>query len=70
MLSRNFKINLKIWINKKGLENREIMKPIYKWIIHIINGFCAVVPGRKKKCRRTGKDTDKMKYIDRSKEDK
>lgn len=48
MLSRNFKINLKIWINKKGLENREIMKPIYKWIIHIINGFCAVVPGRKK----------------------
>lgn len=48
MLHRTEKINLKIWTNKKGLENRNIIKPIYKLMFHIMNGFCAAVPDRKK----------------------
>lgn len=48
MLSRNEKMNLKNLINKNRLENREIIQAIYKLIIHIIDGFCAVVPGSKR----------------------
>lgn len=48
MLTGDKKINLKNCINKKILENRDIIIPIYKLMIHIMNVFSVGGPGRKR----------------------